>query len=206
MSTQPRDHRGRFAPTGAAESGADLLGALQRSFDEHRERREQDDWARRSFDVVDWDRVRPSDRDAVEADLEMRLRHTDGTGMTLRESLRDGRVSGRSLVDQGSRTTYAVAVPDLTANDPEQAPVTQVQVRKATWEAIDLPYVVADPATAPAVGTFRQSTTRDGVGHELDGQEVVDTNSFEDGTSEAQFRDGRWVIVDDDELELTDRP
>lgn len=55
--------------------------------------------------------------------------------------------------------------------------------------------------SAPAVGTFRGTTTRDATGQQYDGQDVVAANDLGDGTCEVQFRDGQWALVDTAELE-----
>lgn len=159
-------------------------------------------------DSVAWDRVRPAERDTVQADLEVRLRHTDGVGMTLGESIAVGRVVGKSIVPQGRRRAYAVVEPD-TSTPPTVRSSAHVQVRKATWEVLDLPRTQRhlpddgplDTVSAPAISTFTVRSSRDAASREREGQEVVAANALDDATMEVQFRDGQWLLCSPDELD-----
>lgn len=189
---QDRRPNGQFGPSSAPEVEPQMV----------------DMGGRRGAEIVDWSRVRPSDEGIVRADLDLRLRHADGVSMTLAESLQEGRVVGKSIVPQGKKNAYAVVIPD-TSTDPTTRLAAHVQVRKATWEALDLPRTVrhmpddlpVDTRTAPAIGHFTMKSTRDGSGHERDGQEVVAANVLDSDLMEVQFRDGEWMLCDRDELD-----
>lgn len=99
-------------------------------------------------EILDPTKIRASTLAVVQEDLALRVRHTDGTSLTLAESIEDGRVVAKSIVEQGSRNAYAVVIPDTTT-DRATRNEAHLQVRKATWEALNLPRTARQPSEGP---------------------------------------------------------